>query len=176
MGVTKDPFLLVKAFTKLPREVRDKARITIIGDGPDRGRLEELIASRNLTDSIHLLGAIPREQVLEQLHTQADLFVLLSRWEGFPYSILEAMSTGIPSIASRVGGIPEAMKNGGGVLVDDLDQLVSALCHLIQDEHARFSIGEQARRRAESHFSIESMCEKTFAVYSQALIQWQHER
>jgi glycosyltransferase involved in cell wall biosynthesis len=164
----KDPFLLIEAFTRLPRELRDKTRITIIGDGPDRRRLEERILSQNLTDSIRLLGALPREHVLERLRSQADIFVLLSHWEGFPYSILEAMAAGVPVIASRVGGIPEALEHGGGIVVDNLEQLKGALTRLIQDQHTRLSMGAQARRTVETFFSIESMCEKTFSVYTDA--------
>ncbi|MEK7619959.1 MAG: glycosyltransferase family 4 protein [Patescibacteria group bacterium] len=164
----KNPFLLIEAIARLPRELRDRVRVVIIGEGPDLKRLEEQIREQQLEDNITLLGALPREEVLKQLRTQADIFVLLSHWEGFPYSILEAMSAGIPVIASRVGGIPEALEHGGGILVDDLDQLVNALSRLIGEEHTRTSMGLQARHSVESNFSFESMCEKTFDVYRNA--------
>ncbi len=98
----KDPFMLVEAFANLPREIQNRAGITIIGDGPDRKRLETLIQKLGLQDHVELAGSLPREQVLAMLRNEADLFVLLSRWEGFPYSILEAMAAGVPVIASRV--------------------------------------------------------------------------
>lgn len=167
----KNPFLLVEAFSRLPHELQERAHITIIGDGSDRTRLEALIESLHLTTRIELTGTLPREQVLERLRSQADIFVLLSRWEGFPYSILEAMAAGVPVIASRVGGIPEALEHGGGILVDDLAQLTDALSRLIRDVHIRTSMGLQARHSVESHFSVESMCEKTFAQYEEALLQ-----
>lgn len=169
----KNPSLLVEAFSRLPRELQDKTCITIIGDGPDRKRLESLVVNFHLTDHVELTGALPREEVLERLHSQADIFVLLSHWEGFPYSILEAMVACVPVIASRVGGIPEALEQGGGMLIDNnsVEQLVEALTLLITDGALRARMGIAARQTVVSRFCVEKMCEKTFAQFKQALLQ-----
>ncbi len=168
----KNPLLLVEAIARLPREVQNKVRVIIIGNGPDRTRLEGYIHNQQLDTTITLLGALPREAVLAQLCDGTDLFVLLSRWEGFPYAILEAMAAGVPVIASRAGGIPEALEQGGGILVGtEIKEVVNALQTLINDKHLRTHMGGQARAIATSSFGVEAMCEKTFAVYEQALIQ-----
>lgn len=163
----KNPLLLVRAFSRLPRELQNRARVTIIGNGPDRDRLQSTIDSLDLIDRIELAGSLPRELVLELLRTQADLFVLSSRWEGFPYSILEAMAAGVPVIASRVGGISEALEQGGGLLVegDNLDALTRTLASLIADDTGRAAMGAQAMRTAQERFGVYQMCEKTFEVY-----------
>ncbi|TAL50350.1 glycosyltransferase family 1 protein [Patescibacteria group bacterium] len=163
----KNPFLLMEAFARLDRALQEQTRITIIGDGPDRGKLEELIQTLKLQTHIELAGSLPREHVLARLREEADLFVLLSRWEGFPYSILEAMAAGVPVIASRVGGIPEMLEHGGGILLkhEDAETLARALTLLIQDETYRVFLASQARLIAEQQFSVERMCERTFALY-----------
>lgn len=170
LAVPKDPDLLVEAFSRLPRELQERARITIIGDGPDRARLETLINSLHLADYVELTGALPRKNVLEQLRSKANIFALVSHWEGFPYSILEAMAAGIPVVASRVGGIPEAFEQGGGILIDNMacEQLTDALSRLITDKALREKIGGIARQTVESKFSVEQMCEKTFDIYQNA--------
>lgn len=166
----KNPGLLVEAFSRLPRELQEKAHITIIGDGPDRLRLEALIENLHVTAHVGLTGTLPRTEVLHRLHTQADVFVLISHWEGFPYSILEAMAAGVPVIASRVGGIPEALEHGGGMLIDNdsVEQLTNALTLLITDNTLRTNMGNMARQKVESTFLVEGMCEKTFNVYQDA--------
>ncbi|MCR4313847.1 MAG: glycosyltransferase family 4 protein [Candidatus Uhrbacteria bacterium] len=171
LAAPKNPGLLVEAFSRLPSELQDKARITIIGDGPDRARLEALIKNLHLTTRVELTGALPREDVLEQLRSQADIFVLLSHWEGFPYSILEAMAVGVPVIASRVGGIPEALEQEGGILIDNdsLEQVTDALSRLITDKALREKMGGMARQTVVSTFSVEQMCKKTFNVYRNAV-------
>lgn len=166
----KNPFLLVEAFSRLPRELQNKVHITIIGDGPDRERLESLIDTLHLADRVELTGTLPRKEVLERLHSQVDIFVLLSHWEGFPYSILEAMVAGVPIIASRVGGICEALEHGSGILIDNdsVEQLTEALTLLITDGALRARMGIAARQTVVSRFCVEKMCEQTFAIYHNA--------
>lgn len=173
LAAPKNPFLLVKAFSRLPRELQEKTHITIIGDGPDRTRLEALIENLHLTAHVELTGALPRKDVLERLCSQADIFVLISHWEGFPYCVLEAMAASVPIIASHIGGIPEALEHGSGILIDgdSLEQLVQALTLLITDNALREKMGGMAKQTVESKFSVEDMCEKTFAQYKQALLQ-----
>jgi glycosyltransferase involved in cell wall biosynthesis len=164
----KNPFLLVEAFARLARELQDKTRVVIIGEGPDRKRLEEQIRERTLQDHIELVGALPREAVLARLRDEADLFVLLSHWEGFPYSILEAMAAGVPVIASDVGGIREAVTPEVGILVPDhdSDRLTYALARMIEDPELRQAMGTRAQERAHTLFSVSRMCEETFRVYN----------
>ncbi|PJE76918.1 hypothetical protein COV05_01835 [Candidatus Uhrbacteria bacterium CG10_big_fil_rev_8_21_14_0_10_48_16] len=169
----KIPSLLLTAFSQLDPELQHRTHITIIGNGPDTHQLALDIQSHNLSGFVELAGALPHDQVLERLKAEADLFVLLSNWEGFPYSILEAMSAGVPVIASRVGGIPEALAYGGGILIDnhDPDQITRALAQLIHDPSLRSSMGITAQQSVHDHFSLEQMCQQTLAVYHKTLLQ-----
>ncbi len=165
----KDPFLLIRAVAQLPIALRDLVRVTIIGNGPQMPALRDLIRESQLENHVSLLGALPRVEVLRRLEQEADIFVLISHFEGFPYSILEAMARGIPVIANNVGGIKEAVTTNVGKLVDDQDSLVHALTRIIQDPAERLRLGANARTKSQNQFSVETMCEKTLEVY-QSLI------
>ncbi|NQV89891.1 glycosyltransferase family 4 protein [Candidatus Uhrbacteria bacterium] len=169
----KNPMLLITAFSRLDPDIRKRARITVIGDGPDRQHLQTTIEELQLNEFITLTGTLTQTEVLERLRIQADLFVLLSNWEGFPYALLEAMSAGVPVIASNVGGIPEALEYGGGTLVKNREahQLTNTLAQLIEDPHLRTQMGKTAQHSVEEHFSVEQMCQKTLAVFHETLLQ-----
>lgn len=84
------------------------ARFFIIGSGPAEARLKKLIVQKNLTTKVFLLGAVPNAATLLPAF---DLFVLPSRKEGLPYTILEAMAAGLPIVATAVGGVSEMLSN-----------------------------------------------------------------
>jgi glycosyltransferase involved in cell wall biosynthesis len=103
-----------------------------------------------------------------QLLSAAQVFVLSSRAEAFPRSILEAMRAGLPVVASRVGGIEEAISHQEhGLLVapGDPAPLASALGGLIDDANLREKLGLQARRRYEAEFRFERMAAELLSVY-----------
>lgn len=167
----KDPSMLIRAVSELPKDLQERVIVTIIGDGPQMTALQDLVHETHLDSRVNFSGALTREQVLERLQTEADLFVLLSHFEGFPYSILEAMSCSLPIIASDVGGIKEAVTPDVGILIehDDLETLVHALAQLIENPDERRQMGQRARAKSQNEFSIEQMCDKTLTVY-QSLI------
>lgn len=164
----KDPELLVRALSELPEQVRDAYELQIIGDGPLLAELQKLVTRH--AANVRLAGALSRENVLRVL-SESDIFVLTSRYEGFPISILEAMSMGLPVIASDVGGIPEAVTPACGILVGagDKNALKNALVYFAENRDSIRQFGEVARRRAENEFSIDSMCEKTVSIYRRIL-------
>lgn len=91
--------------------------LVIIGDGPERGRLEELVHSHNLADRVYFAGPRNREETLA-LMAACDLFVLNSAHETFSHVVLEAMSVGLPVVARAIGPIPELIRDGeNGMLV-----------------------------------------------------------
>lgn len=147
--------VLVKVANKHDLSVR------FIGDGPLRTSLEKV--SR---PSVCFVGALRREEIFEELRS-AGVFVLMADWEGFPRSILEAMSVGLPVIASDVGGVSEIVDDSVGVLLKENTEaeLENALLNLLNDSEKRKQMGENARKRIEHHFSIEQMLGNTFTVY-----------
>jgi glycosyltransferase involved in cell wall biosynthesis len=162
----KDFPTLVRALGKLTPGSFDAL---IVGDGPDRGRLEEQIDELGLSDSVHLAGE--RLDVPELL-AAADVFVLSSRSEGMPVSVLEAMAAGLPIVASRVGGVPEQIADGEtGLLVEprDADELAAALTRLTQDADLRIRLGAAARTRAEQAFDLEPFRRAHVELYSREL-------
>ena len=103
--------------------------------------------------------------------SSTDVFALTSHYEGFPISILEAMSMGLAVIASDVGGIREAVTPECGILIGraDKEALKRALLRLAEDKEAIKKYGAAARERARKEFSVTAMCEKTLAVYESVL-------
>jgi len=162
----KDPLLLLKAFNLLTQDLKEKSEILMVGDGEKRKELERFIEENKLDEKVKLLGVLPRENVFQTLG-ESDIFVLTSNYEGFPMTILEAMSCGLPVIASDVGGVREAVNEDNGFLIQrgNKEGFKKALVKLIENPDLRKRMGQNARKRAEKEFSLEKMLEKTFKVY-----------
>ncbi|MBM3471624.1 MAG: glycosyltransferase family 4 protein [Armatimonadetes bacterium] len=161
----KDPVTLVNAWAR----VGAAHRLLLVGDGPMLPEVEALILKQGLEGCVTVLGARDDVQVL--LRT-ADVFVLSSRWEGMPLAVIEAMMSGLPVVATDVGGVPEAVVDGEtGLLVPPGDPaaLASALDRLLTDPALRRRMGEAGRRRALEHFTEERMLTETAAVYERVL-------
>lgn len=111
----------------------------IIGDGPEKEKLQTMINDRGITDKVHLIGKIPREQVLERLKV-SDFFVLISKRETFGLVYLEAMLQGCIAIGSENGGIDGIIEHGkNGFLVPEgdsgaLSQCINSICSLNADD------------------------------------------
>ena len=129
----------------------------IVGDGPRRRDLEALAQRLGITGSIRFLGHC---EDVPALLGDADLFVLTSRSEAFPNSVLEAMAAGLPIVATRVGGVRELIEHqrtGVIVLPDDPRALAYALLDLIQwDAHAA-ALGQAARSAVRARYSYDRM-------------------
>ncbi len=169
LAAPKEPLRLLEAFMDLPQQVKNRVVIEIVGDGPKREALERFIQMHHLENPVHLLGDIPHKEVTQHLQ-QSSIFVLPTRWEGFPYTILEAMASGLPIIASRVGGIPEAL-DGVGVLIEkeNTQALTHALLQLIEHPERCDALGSAGRNRVQEKFSLQEMCAKTLNVYESIL-------
>jgi glycosyltransferase involved in cell wall biosynthesis len=144
-------------------------RAAIVGDGPDRRVIEDAVRKTGSADRIELLGE--RGDVAAQLAT-SDVFVLSSRSEGMPVSVLEAMAAGLPVIASAVGGVPELVADDEtGLLVpaDDSTALAVALRRLLTDAGLRRAMGAAGRARAHERFDLPRFRAAHLQLYRDAL-------
>lgn len=161
----KDHATLLRAFALVKGDVRLK----LVGEG------ETLMAARKLADDLGIRERVEftgsRGDVPEILQ-QTDIFVLASKTETLPISILEAMRAGLPVVASDVGGVSEEVIDGEtGILVRPgrVDDLGRALNKLLADQGLRISMGRSGRRRFEKLFLADRMIERTESVYASVL-------
>ncbi|HSJ87294.1 MAG TPA: glycosyltransferase family 4 protein [Anaerolineales bacterium] len=140
------------------------ARLLIVGEGSEESRLKSMSV-----DGTQFTGQV--SDAVPYLQT-ADLFVLPSSTEGLSNSMLEAMSCGLPVLATTVGGAPDVIKHGSsGFLIppDDLDSLQRGLQTLIDDRMLRFTLGSNARARILADFSLDSVADRLVGLYDQIL-------
>jgi glycosyltransferase involved in cell wall biosynthesis len=164
----KDHDTLLKAFGPLSQR-HPGAELWLVGNGPRRRVLEQQVQNLGLTGRVKFL---PPEQDLRPLYHRADLFVLSSKAEALPNVILEAMAAGLPVVATRVGGVPEAVApEATGLLVAPGDDagLAQALARLLDDPGARRAMGRQARERVLGHFSFPAMVSRHEEVWARLL-------
>ncbi len=140
-------------------------RYTIVGEGPMRQTLEELVGQLHL-DEVQFRGEVS-DQEKNQMYAQADLFVMpvlddpIDK-EGFGLVFLEAAQFGVPSISTRIEGVDEAIIDGEtGLLAEpgNFNALMQCMAQLIFDHELRMKLGQQARQRVEAQFT----CEKQFS-------------
>ncbi len=139
--------------------------LDLVGDGAQLAAMKDLAQDLGMADRVNFLGF--RKDVAEIL-AQAHIFTLISNWEGFPLSTLEAMRAGLPIVVSDVGGASEAIiegETGYCVPRSDVMALRERLSSLVTDAHLREKIGQAARQRYEAEFTFEHMFQQTFAVY-----------
>lgn len=164
----KDHDTLLKAFARLSPH-HPGAQLRLVGNGPRRQVLEQRVQNLGLAEQVEFL---PPAHDLRPLYHQADLFVLSSRAEALPNVILEAMAAGLPVVATRVGGVPEAVvPETTGLLVDPGDDagLAAALGRLLADFGVRRAMGKQARQRVLDHFSFPAMVSRHQDLWSRLL-------
>ena len=158
----KDPLTPADAVSALAREGLPVV-LLVVGDGTLRGRAEDIASGSG--GAVQVLGQ--RDDV-PRLLTAADIFVLSSKHEGLPYSLLEAMAGGLPSVASNFPGALEVVGDAGAVVTrDDVDAFRRELGRLAADPTLRATLGERARNLVESRFSLEHMLEATRQVYEE---------
>jgi glycosyltransferase involved in cell wall biosynthesis len=156
--------ILLDAFARIRKE-RPDAALLLVGEGSVRGELEEAARRLALGDAVRFAGAVPDAGPFLR---RFDLFVLPSRWEGFPLTILEAMAAGVPIVATAVDGSVEAIRHGtDGLLVppENAEALAEAVREALSNPAASRERAEAARKRAETEFSFERMVEGYRRVY-----------
>ena len=162
----KDQIGLLDAYAQL-RENGVRHRLVLVGDGPCRADLEARAARPDLRGHVRILGErgdVPR------LLAGFDLFVLPSIAEGISNTVLEAMASGLPLVATRTGGNPELVEDGVTgrlVPVGDRSALAAALGAYLADPHVRALHGKAGRQRAIDEFSLERMADRHRRLYAE---------
>jgi glycosyltransferase involved in cell wall biosynthesis len=156
----KRPDLAVEALARV-----DGAVLQLAGEGPLAAPTEELAGRLGVADRVELLGA--RDDV-PALLASASVALVLSDYEGWPYTVMEAMAAGVPVIASRVGGVPELVEDGvTGFVVEPgrAEPVAGALAALVADPERARALGEAGRRRARESLSRETMVARLVELY-----------
>ena len=146
-------------------------RLVMVGDGSERSAVEKVLGEGGVRGAAWLPGA--RDDVPALLRAM-DVFVLPSRAEGISNTILEAMATGLPVIATRVGGNPELIIDGiTGCLVppSDVEALAHAMARYATDGFLRAEQGRAARERAVMRFGLEQMVRRYDVLYGRLLLE-----
>lgn len=174
---------VIEALHHLVAEGRD-LRLDIVGEGEQRAELEFLVQDYGLEDRVRFLGARPHSDIralLEKSHIfiAASMTSATGGTDAPVNTIKEAMAIGVPTCATRHGGIPELVEEGTtGALAreDDPVDLAAALKRLLAAEAEWLALTQRARRRVEQNYGIESVTDKLLAVYAQALIGDERQR
>jgi len=158
----KDHVTLFAALAKL----NDKSWIVeLVGDGALEANLRKAADEFEIADRVRFLGF---RRDVDEILARSHLFVLASKWEGFPRSIIEAMRAGLPIIASNVGGVSESViENETGFVVPrgDAELLRSRLAYLLDRPEERARLGAEARRIYEKNFRFDRMALETLSLY-----------
>jgi len=150
---------------------RPRLKLVLFGDGAERASIERSLREKGLTNSVVLAGA---QKDAAKFLSGFDLTVLASSKESFPNALLESMVRGIPVVATRVGGIPELVREGiDGILVESgsPDQLATAMLELLDKPQLRQRMGDAARNRVLNRFSVKGMIIQTEDLYERLVRQ-----
>jgi glycosyltransferase involved in cell wall biosynthesis len=159
----KDHLTLIDALHLLPSCFSPV--LVIVGDGPERKRIEERIAGRGLAGNVILTG---QRSSAEPYYGIADLAVLPSRTEGSPNALLEAMAAGVPVVATAVGGVPEIATDGETALLvkpADAHALADAMARLLADAQLGFRLADRARQLARQRYTPEERTRRLVGIY-----------
>jgi len=165
----------LRAFAKFHAK-HPKATFRIAGDGPLKGEIEKLIAELGLGGAVELSGFLSQDD-LAALYTRSHIFLHPSEMppdqnqEGVPNSMLEAMATGLPVVATTHGGIPEAVTHERtGLLVPERDEeaLFQAMCQITEETDMLYILGEAASRAVREEFEQTKQIEKLESYYDEA--------
>jgi glycosyltransferase involved in cell wall biosynthesis len=168
-GAHKGIFELLAAVAQL-KKTFPEIRLVVAGDG----NLAELQAKANelgISKNIEMLGWIKGDKKNQEL-ARASIFALPSYAEGLPNAMLEAMAAGKAVVATRVGGIPDVVKDGeNGLLIPpaDINELTIALMRLLENKQLRTTLASNARKTIEESYSCKILIEKLSALYDELL-------
>ncbi len=155
---------LVYAMAIVTKE-EPNAKLTLVGDGPDRHSVEKLIDSLELHKNVNLTGF---RSDIPNLMRCADIGVLCSETESAPLTLLEGMSTGLPMVSTKVGGVLEIINDGkNGLLVPPKhpEELAQAILRLYKDQKLRSRLGEKARKTILERYTAEKVVNQYITTF-----------
>lgn len=164
----KDHRTAIRAIQEITRQ-RPDVHLLVVGDGPERDRIQKLIDEASLQANVHLLGT--RHDIPELL-SAADLFLLTSVSEGIPLTVIEAMGVGLPVVATDVGGIGEVVVQGETGLMapaEDFRGIAKGIMQFAGDKETCRRFGAAGRERAIQCFSEQTMIDKYSRIYAEML-------
>ena len=144
------------------RDEHPAAVLVVLGEGPERPRLEALARELGVADAVFLVGRVPDVAAWLQ---RAELLVHPARWEGFGLALLEAMLASLPIVATNVSAIPELVVDGESGLLVEPDNLAQALGRVLRDAELAARLGREGFARARREFSRERMARRTLEIY-----------
>ncbi|MBI3802128.1 MAG: glycosyltransferase family 4 protein [Deltaproteobacteria bacterium] len=166
----KGQHILLAAVERLVKAGR-QVRLCLVGDGPDRARLEEKVRVQGLEPYVTFAGAVNQDRI-RALYAEADVFALASFAEGIPVVLMEAMAMSIPCVTTYITGIPELIRDGiDGLLVPPADAaaLADAIVRLMDDPALRQRLGEAGRRRVQDKYDLNRNTAALAALFRQRL-------
>ncbi len=158
---------VVSIFSRVHERI--DARLVLVGDGPEFGTTMDLVESLGLSGSVRFVGVVDD---IAPILKSADLLLLPSETESFGLAALEAMASGVPVVASDVGGLPEVVEHGvSGFLapVGDVEAMADYSMKILLDCAVEKRFARAARKRAVEHFSYESIVPRYEAIYERLL-------
>jgi len=163
----KGQLIFLRAMEKTARSFPD-VKALIIGDGQDRAMLEGFCREKGLSDHVVFLG---HQEKMANYYQVLDLLVLPSLSEGLPNTVLEAMSFGVPVLATAVGGVPEIIQNGNGLMVppNDPGALAEKMMELLKDGALRQAIGLKGKTSLYPRFAPEYRVRQIVNLYEELL-------
>lgn len=170
LSYEKGPDVFLRAAAQVLR-VRPETSFFIAGDGPERAALDRLIADLNLSNSVTMLG---RCNDMREFYNSIDVMALSSRTEGLPVALLEAMASGLPVIATRVGAVPQVIReNETGLLVEPgyHTELAESMLRLLDDPALRARLGTAAQELVAREYSSERMAAEHLDFYARAAMR-----
>ena len=162
----KNLTLLIEAFDEVVDNHPD-AELVLVGDGPRRNQIERAVNRRDLHSHVDFRGYVANEN-LPQLYRSASGFVLSSKTERYPITLLEAMSCGVPVVGPEIGAIPEIIDDGENGLLyppDSTERLESAISKILSDEELRHFYSQNARNKATEKFDWKRQRDQLIRVY-----------
>lgn len=162
----KRPGDLIEVLARVRREL--PARLVLIGDGPERAAAAARAAELGVAAHVAFAGPLP---ALAELLRSADVFLMTSESESFGVAALEALASGVPVFAYRVGGLPEVVAEGTGALVEPFDvaALAAAVVAALREPGRRAALGRAARAHAVAHFQADAALDRYEICYRQAM-------
>lgn len=138
-------------------------KLVLVGQGELEDDVKNYVKTKKLENNVVFYGTVDSSY---KVLNEADMFILPSKWEGIPMTIIEALGTGLPVIAANVGGIPDMIENNkDGFICESIDEYSDCINNLIKNQKLREKIGKNAIKKS-FEFSSSMMCEQYLSIYN----------